>query len=614
MIAAVFYRENLHAGRRQRWYYLRWLYAAFLLAQLVPVFFLSQFGWARLLSGFDTYTFFESFLTQHYVLLALLTPAMVGGAITEEKRRGTLQYLLTTSTRPGEIILGKLCAHTYQLAILSLVGLPLFCFFAGLAGDFSFPAAVIVSSLGLAFGLAALSILFSVCCRSTRDALLCVYLLLGMGGVFASFLPSTGLGTRLLSLNPLRLLSFNDVSFRGRYLGEYLVGWLTIGLACTLVAACWLRRAYRSELQVRQRARARWWRGKHGRVRGNPVLWRTQQVEGIAPLEWLRRMPRWLGLLAALIASAATLACLLVYFSYTAAAGTGAPSAAEQAWASIREGDWPRAALAFEPLIGDAFFWHGLAALVLLTLSVVIRASGAITGEQEKGTWQALLLTPLTTQKIITGKHWGIFWACAPYVAAHAAVALPAALFLDSQPGVFKGVPWAVLWIVVLLLAIILSSALGLWCSARASSSWRSLVSTLALFYLGWLLFSLPLTFLLAFFKGVIELGLRFVGLFTDTSILIGLVGSASVAPVALCFGLAAAFWVLTHRLLASAVTRVGRNDREGGFDYYYLYHDSFRRRREEKWESPRIDYASEMEVGAGRDGSENTMRHSAAE
>src|SRR5438132_13367740 len=108
MIAALFRFEMLQAARHQRGFFLRWLYAAFVLVQIAPLFFLSKLGWTRLLMGFDVYSFFEGMLAQHYVLLTLLVPVMVSGAITEEKTRGTLQYLLTTRLRPGEIITSKL--------------------------------------------------------------------------------------------------------------------------------------------------------------------------------------------------------------------------------------------------------------------------------------------------------------------------------------------------------------------------------------------------------------------------------------------------------------------------------------------------------------------------
>src|SRR5262249_25457583 len=148
--------------------------------------------WARLQTGLDAFSFFGAFLVQHYSLLAILTPALVVGSITEEKARGTLQHLLTAHIRPGELILGKLLAHTYQLVLLALVGLPLFCFFAALAGDPSFPVVVLITSLAIVFGVASISILVSVSCRTTRDALLCVYLLMGIGSLLVPLLLSRG--------------------------------------------------------------------------------------------------------------------------------------------------------------------------------------------------------------------------------------------------------------------------------------------------------------------------------------------------------------------------------------------------------------------------------------
>ena len=128
MIWALFKWEMLLAGRRQRGFFLRWIYAAFLLVQIAPIFYLSRFAWKRLILDLNVYSFFENFLTQHYVILALLTPAIVGGTIAEEKRRGTLQLLLTARTRTTELILGKILANVYQMMLLSLVGLPIFAF------------------------------------------------------------------------------------------------------------------------------------------------------------------------------------------------------------------------------------------------------------------------------------------------------------------------------------------------------------------------------------------------------------------------------------------------------------------------------------------------------
>ena len=45
-----------------------------------------------------------------------------------------------------------------------------------------------------------------------------------------------------------------------------------------------------------------------------------------------------------------------------------------------------------------AFFLLGRCVLVVASLVIGIRCSGAISGEREKQTWEALLLTPLATQ------------------------------------------------------------------------------------------------------------------------------------------------------------------------------------------------------------------------
>src|SRR5207253_1338372 len=160
------------------------------------------------------------------------------------------------------------------------------------------------SSLALLFAIAAVSILFSVWCRKTTDAILSVYLLMGIAVFLVPYLATTGWGARLATLNPLRVLSLTDGSLRWKHLGEFLLPWLSLGCAAVLLASWRLRRAFRRQLQTRPPHRRRWWQGKRARVRGNPILWREQHVEGIAPLELLRGLPRWLGALAVMAVSA----------------------------------------------------------------------------------------------------------------------------------------------------------------------------------------------------------------------------------------------------------------------------------------------------------------------
>ncbi len=321
-------------------------------------------------------------------------------------------------------------------------------------------------------------------------------------------------------------------------------------------------------------------------MRGNPVLWREQKVEGIAPLVFLRRWPRWLGMAAVMIASAASLIYLLLeHLPPAPAPGPGLPAPVLDLWTVMETGRVASLLGDMMPIAGTAFYFHGFGAILVLSTIVAIRSSGSIVGEKERGTWQALLLTPLTTQKIVTGKQWGIFWASMPYLAAHTAVALPLAIILGVE-----ATAWAVLWIGAMLLAVILGGAIGLYWSARAGNSWKSLLATLASFYVFWFLAIVPAAIVLVIAKSLILIFLKLEGLVKDNTGALIFMASIDVKAWAACLGLPLAFWYLNSRLIAAAVRRVGRNDRSlaTGFDYYYIYNDYLRGKLKEP-PTPRV-------------------------
>ena len=121
---------------------------------------------------------FSALIVFQGVAVLVLTPALVAGAIADEKRRKTLQYLMVSRLSSAEVILGKLFARLLHVGVFLAIGLPvmsLISLFGGVE-----PAMVLVAyvvTLSMAVFLAALAILVSTFARRPRDATAQVYIL-----------------------------------------------------------------------------------------------------------------------------------------------------------------------------------------------------------------------------------------------------------------------------------------------------------------------------------------------------------------------------------------------------------------------------------------------------
>jgi ABC-type transport system involved in multi-copper enzyme maturation permease subunit len=590
MVGPVLFQELLLGSRRNRLYLLRWCYAGWLLLQLGWMY-LGQtmnvwIRWRRPLTYEDIAAFAQDYLTllvtQHFLLLLLATPTLTAGAVTDEKSRGTLQYLLTTELRPWEVLVGKLLARSWLVLSLALPALPLLCFFGVLGGlDLGRLLALVVVTVGVVFGLAGASLLASALCRHTRDAVLALYALGAALYLAARWLHARladwtlaaelgettetapgvwrGLAALLDCFDPLHPLgpgwAADDAGQRGRRVLAALATWGTLGLVCLAAAAWRLRPAYLRYLQSQGRKKPRWWRAQRAPLTGEPIRWKERHVEGIAPLAVLRDFPRWLGLL--LVALAATFASGSIFLSHL-----GVP--ASRLWEALR-------GLDFEGLIellgsvapaSEEFYWQGFLVMLLAALVLGVRCSGAVTGERERQTWEALLLTPLETRTLIRGKFWGILGAAVPYVLAYAVPTLALAA-LCGWAAFF----WTALWLAVTCLAAAYAGAAGLWCSVRSSTSWRGMMGTLALTYLGgFVIYSAGSS------AGcILAMILLLVASLLSPSFGLGLGGMAvgwQFFRVGMCIVLAAGFVLAAWRLLVSAEYRVGVLERTKHWQY----------------------------------------------
>ncbi len=501
MVGAVLHQEMLLGSRRNRLYVFRWAYAGWLVAVIFYLFLrFSDEEFQRYYAGIQVRgtgrtveawsaprasapaivggRFADAFVVQQILLLLLATPAFVAGSITDEKRRGTLPQLLTTDLDTRHILLGKLLGRTAQVLLLAVAGLPPFALLAGFGGVP--PLSILILCAVLAaplFALATASVLASVWCRQTRDAVLALYVLGTLAGLAVWYF-----GGPLDVLNPLYVLepawgpaAMQNLAEAGRRLAVSTLCWTALGGACLAVAVWRLRPVLRAELEGScppSASPARWHSASLPPVTDEPVEWRERYVEGLASIPALRRVRTWVGISG--IAVATTCSSLGI-LALSLPAGVG-PTDALRALVSLR----PAAIQEVMPEAAEGFLVQSLVAMLLASLIVGVRCSGAITGERERQTWEALLLTPLSARQLIRGKLWGVLRASLWYLLAYAA---PAIVF--ATLGGLMALFWTVLWLAITLLAMYYVGAAGLWCSTRSRNSWRSLLGTLAAGYLG---------------------------------------------------------------------------------------------------------------------------------
>jgi ABC-type transport system involved in multi-copper enzyme maturation permease subunit len=291
-------------------------------------------------------------------------------------------------------------------------------------------------------------------------------------------------------------------------------------------------------------------------VHGDPLRWKERHVEGVAPLASLRAMPRWLGILLVLLTT--TVSSLFLLAQHLPVSHT--PGAViKMALAGDLRG--LRSVQLGMDRSDISFLWQGVIVMLLAGLIMAVRCSGAVTGEREKNTWEALLLTPLETRQLIRSKLWGIIGASWPYLLAYLVPALMCALI-----GGPACVVVTLLWFAVTWLAMGYVGGAGLWCSVRSKNSWRSLLSTLGIAYVGGFLLFIVAFVPSCIFGCLIGIALYFVD---EALVKLGMQRSFTAGGragmgwledgfyIALAIILAVTFFIIAWRFIVSAEYRV---------------------------------------------------------
>ncbi|MFO0808790.1 MAG: ABC transporter permease subunit [Gemmataceae bacterium] len=214
-------------ARRGRTHWVRVVYALALLGALFATyaswFGLSGVGGTHALAPKDMSRFAHDFAMKYAVVqfaaVAVLAPALGGAAIADERQRGTLDLLLATGLRSGEIVRAKLLAGLLQLAGVLVVGVPVGAIALLLGGvDWRLLVGTFLLSVAWAASLAALGLAFSARAKSVPAAVTLTYL---VGGAM------TLATTPIAFISPVVLLIMWSATSAET--------WLGLALACGVV-------------------------------------------------------------------------------------------------------------------------------------------------------------------------------------------------------------------------------------------------------------------------------------------------------------------------------------------------------------------------------------------
>jgi ABC-2 family transporter protein len=166
-----------------RYNIIRWIYAIVLFVFIFGPILLSDGLYRsqelehRRLAELNEFFFAVVTVTEGLAILTL-TPALVAGAIAEEKQRRGFEIVLTTTLSSIEIVLGKLLARMCQLVVILSLTVPVFCLLSLNGGvDVGLVVLGYLVTLSTGFLLATMAIAVSIVSKSPLRAVTATYLI-----------------------------------------------------------------------------------------------------------------------------------------------------------------------------------------------------------------------------------------------------------------------------------------------------------------------------------------------------------------------------------------------------------------------------------------------------
>ena len=393
-------------------------------------------------------------------IVVVQAPAVLAGSLAGERERGVLQLLLTTAASPREIVSGRLVGKLSQVGMTILAGVPMLALLAAWNGLGLLELVTLFLLLGaVGLGGGGLAVGASVLSRRGRDALLSVYILMLLL-VLSPLLTLLGLpapvGHWLESFNPYA--SMTGLITAGTVWPALATSgfWLVMGLTGAAVAAWRLRPTCLALGDTVKESRRRIWVPAVG---DRPMLWKELFIERVGTLG---RFGRWLGILITALIGGASLAL-------------GALMIAPVFWPN--KAAWSLwainvLAVSLSRANGNFMGW-------LLQWAIGLRAAVSIASERERGTWDALLMSPLEPGEIVRAKLSGslnaLRWMAGAMVLAWTLAVVTGAVGLGNY----------VSWIAGNASAGALMAAIGVRCSLSLPTATKAMTWTIALWIAG---------------------------------------------------------------------------------------------------------------------------------
>ena len=167
---------------------------------------IEQLGRSDLQLDVPTVILEEFFKNQGSFVLLLIIPLLTMGLLTDERRKGTLELLLTSPVRPVELTVGKFLGALTLFALMCVPTLP-YWYFLAQGGDWE-PGVVLAGYTGLLL-LAATEIAIGLFISSLSENLLVSAL--GTYGVLVAFnfIDTSASMTRSIWVDFIQFLSFH---------------------------------------------------------------------------------------------------------------------------------------------------------------------------------------------------------------------------------------------------------------------------------------------------------------------------------------------------------------------------------------------------------------------